>query len=231
MRLTHRISDTEWIETQADTNDRFLRLQANLVNRRTRVSGVVNDIVIRALKRVYPIEADNAVASFTEEWHGLTGITLTRSLFPEDLTSLRCPSAPLWLKDPIVFGVAVGTPEDPRIEYIPAEPADAGELERLAAPAHPREVFRVAGVCIREGCLHWRPGANGAEGDGKCSLVERVVAVNQPLIDHLQRCDFRDKCRWWAQEGPVACKVCPGIVTDYGEMPQSRDDERDVLFV
>jgi hypothetical protein len=225
MRLTHRLSDTHCIITSADAigeGEERLRLSALLLE---------NNRVVASLRRHYDASDANAIADFTDEWQRLSSVSIEKPLFPEDFTSPRCPSAPLWFPDPVVFGIGVGTPEEPRIEMIPAEPADAAELQRLAAPAHVREVFRVAGVCIREECRHWRAAADGREGEGKCSLVERVVAANQPLIDNLQKCDIRSVCRWWKQEGPAACKVCPGIVTDYGEMEQSVEKEKDVVFI
>jgi hypothetical protein len=99
-----------------------------------------------------------------------------------------------------------------------------------AAPATPREVYRMAAVCIKGGCPHWRDGTTGA-GDGNCSLVERVIAAYPTAIeDKLQPCGIRSVCRWFAQEGAAACRACPGVVTDLGELPQSRDAEADVPF-
>jgi hypothetical protein len=221
MRLTHTLQNGRSIETAAEIQGNRLRLRARLVD---------DGLITESLRRIYAADDENAIAEFTVEWERITRASLDRPLFPADFRSLRCPSAPTWFPDPVVFGIVGGTPERPHVTMIPAEPVNAAELEVLAAPATVREVFRIGGVCIREGCRHWRAGNDGAENDGACTLVERVVAANPPVVDKLQRCDIRHVCRWWAQEGPEACRICPGIVTDFGELPQDAESEVAVAF-
>ena len=139
--------------------------------------------------------------------------------------ALQCPAAPQWWPDAVVWGVAAGTAEAPRVVPIAPQPVTE-ELLALAFPATPREVFRFAATCVKGECRHWRSGTDGAEG--RCSLVERVVA-QYPEVG-LQPCGIRSACRWFAQEGPAACRVCPGVVTDYGELPQDADSEGLVKF-
>jgi hypothetical protein len=113
------------------------------------------------------------------------------------------------------------------VQYIAPEPLTAASIE-AAEPCTPREVFRIAAVCVKRRCRHWAEGNDGAENDGRCSLVERVVDTF-PLVD-LQACGIRSVCRWFAQEGASACRACPGVATDIGELPQEAEAEADVAF-
>lgn len=142
---------------------------------------------------------------------------------------LDCPAAPQHWKGAVVFGVAGGTPEAP--EIIPVEPQPVTpEVLALAAPATPREVFRMAATCIKHRCRHWDTAQPGAQGDGACSLVQRVVTSFAATAE-LPVCGIRASCRWWAQEGRAACLGCPGVVTDIGELPQDQEGEADVPFL
>jgi hypothetical protein len=129
----------------------------------------------------------------------------------------------------VVFGVAGGAPEQPEIIPVTPEPVTP-ELLAAAAPASAREVFRIAGTCAKRACRHWDPAPLGAQGDGACSLVQRVITGFAPRTADLPPCAIRGSCRWWAQEGAAACLVCPEIVTDLGDLPQTREDEADVPF-
>jgi hypothetical protein len=151
--------------------------------------------------------------------------------------SLDCPAAPQHWPDVVIWGVAAGTAEQPtRVIPINPKPVTEEWLQRVA-PATGRESYRFAATCVRGGlgqigkCRHWVSGQNGAEGDGVCSLVQRVLANRPPVVGfQLQPCGIRQSCRWFHQEGPGACRVCPGIATDIGALPQDADREYDVDF-
>ncbi|MDO9005801.1 MAG: hypothetical protein Q7V20_20350 [Aquabacterium sp.] len=68
--------------------------------------------------------------------------------------------------------------------------------------------LRVAGPCSAADCIQW--------GQGRCSLVDKVVAdVRQPLAlpSHgLPRCGIRQTCRWFVQHNVRACHACPEVV-------------------
>jgi hypothetical protein len=215
---THRLEDGRSIEVEAETRGNRLRLRARLVD---------NDIVVETLRREYAADDPSAVADFIAEFVRIAGIDLDRPLFPSDLTSLRCPAAPAHWEDATVWGIVAGSVEEPRVAPIPPEPVTAA-LIAAAAPCTPREVFRIAAVCVKSRCRHWRAGNDGAESDGKCSLVERVIDGFTLL--ELQPCCIRPVCRWFAQEGPAACRVCSGVATDVGELPQEAEAEADVAF-
>jgi hypothetical protein len=112
---------------------------------------------------------------------------------------------------------------------------DAVTPEWLArcAPKTPRQVLRMAGSCIKTGCRHWDPTQRGAEGDGACTLVQRVMADFAPPPEdayRLQPCAIRGSCRWWAQHGAAACQPCVATPTDLGTLPQDAESEADVAF-
>jgi hypothetical protein len=215
----HRLPDGRSIELEAETRSNRLRLRARLVD--------TGGFVVEALSRTYPADDPNAIGDFTAEFASVTGISIDRPLFPQDLSSLRCPAAPPHWQDALVWGIAGGTIDEPHVTPIPPEPLTPAWIA-AAAPCTPREVFRIAALCVKGACRHWRDGNDGAENDGRCSLVERVVESFAPV--ELQRCDIRSVCRWFNQQGAAACKVCPGIVTDLGELPQDVESESDVAF-
>jgi hypothetical protein len=214
---THVLPNGRTIEVEAEIRGGRLRLRARLVDQ---------GLVVETLRRDYRANNADAVNEFTSEFAGIIGIHM--DLFPDDLFGLRCPAAPPHWPDVVVWGITTGTVEVPRVTPIPPLPL-TDELIRLAEPCTPREVYRIAGTCIQGDCRHWRHGLDGAEGDGSCTLVERVVDGIAPT--GLQRCGIRAVCRWFAQEGDGACRVCPGVVTDIGELPQDADSDAEVVFL
>jgi hypothetical protein len=50
--------------------------------------------------------------------------------------------------------------------------------------------------------------------DGACSLVKRVVAAFNPVVNGVPPCRIRPTCRWFRQEGRDACLRCPQVVTN-----------------
>jgi hypothetical protein len=89
----------------------------------------------------------------------------------------------------------------------PALEVDAEFVERAGAAGRaPEERMRFAGPCAGSGCRQWL--------DERCGLVERLTSdasTDSPTGDPLP-CPIRPTCRWWAQRGPAACRVCPTIV-------------------
>ena len=74
-----------------------------------------------------------------------------------------------------------------------------------AAPAEPREVFRMSAHCEESRCTHF----NGV----KCKLATRIVQILPAVVDELPTCLIRASCRWYTQEGKPACLRCPQVVT------------------
>jgi hypothetical protein len=123
------------------------------------------------------------------------------------LTGTKCPSAPPEWEDSKVLGVVGGSPDEPRLRYLAEALPVTQELLGQAAPVTPTEVFRFTAACAETECVHFR--------HRECTLVSRIVALIPPVVDALPPCTIRDECRWWLQEGAVACHRCPVVVTDY----------------
>lgn len=124
-----------------------------------------------------------------------------------DLETLPlCPSVQLEMGNPVIFGVVEGTAESPKIAYLTESQAVTEETLALSTPAKPSEVFRMASTCLESGCKHF---------DGNdCRLVKGIVDRLPSVVDTLPACQIRPDCRWWQQEGKLACFRCPQIVTD-----------------
>ena len=121
-----------------------------------------------------------------------------------DVSALTCPSAPC---EPgvLAFGV-IGA--DNRVGYLsPPITVDEDFARSLHEAGAPERQFRFASACVEGQCAQWT-------GD-RCSVVDRVAAVAVPVELHtLPTCAIRRTCRWYAQAGSKACRVCAGVVTD-----------------
>lgn len=123
----------------------------------------------------------------------------------KDISPL-CPSARPEMEGSVVFGVILGTSEEPRLAHLVKPKPVTEELLALSEPVAPTEVFRFAASCAGNGCQHF----DGA----KCRLATRIVEGLAPVAEELPPCSIRSSCRWWQQEGKAACMRCPQIVTD-----------------
>jgi hypothetical protein len=87
-------------------------------------------------------------------------------------------------------------------------PITAEFVEAISANGPPERRFRFAGTCQEGRCAQWT-------GTG-CGVIERVLAELEPAGSDaaLPRCFLRASCRWFAQEGGVACAACSHVVTD-----------------
>jgi hypothetical protein len=117
-----------------------------------------------------------------------------------------CPSARPEMEDSVVFGVIVGTSEEPRLAHLVKPQPVTEDLLALAEPVAPTEIFRFAASCAGKGCQHF-DGTN-------CRLAARIAENIPAVTETLPPCSIRSSCRWWQQEGRAACMRCPQIVTD-----------------
>lgn len=73
--------------------------------------------------------------------------------------------------------------------------------------------FRFASRCMESACSRWQ--------DGKCAVgLAAALAAKQPgleLSHELPACAIRPQCRWFDQEGAVACRICPLVVYDMND--------------
>lgn len=139
---------------------------------------------------------------------------------------LQCPAAPQDWKGAVVFGVFVEG------QVVPVEPTLVNPaLLELCTPQTPRQVLRMAATCVKSACRHWNAQEPGAQGDGVCTLAQRVLAAHPPVSTVLlPACGIRSTCRWFAQLGRAACFPCHLTPTDLGVLPQDAARDKDVTF-
>lgn len=123
-----------------------------------------------------------------------------------------CPSADPYWPDARLIGIVGGTVTEPSVDYVEPRPVTP-ELLALAQPVTPAEVFRFAGACREGGCSHFR--------DNRCGIAAAVVETMRWEDEALPRCAIRRDCRWWAEQGPAACRRCARIVTDDPARPRT----------
>lgn len=107
--------------------------------------------------------------------------------------------------------------EDGRLGYVrPTMPVDEQFIEACTGHGDPESRFRFADTCAQEACEHW--------SGRHCSLIGRLAGARPEAgpdqADGLPRCGIRAECRWFAQDGPRACGVCPLVV--YRPTPAGR---------
>jgi len=116
-----------------------------------------------------------------------------------------CPSAqPDWPSARII-GVVGGTPEQAQVAFLDQSAPSNMELLSLSEPLQPTEVFRFTAPCASAACSHF--------GEGRCRLASKIVRLLPEVTSELPPCPIRSQCRWWVQEGAVACMRCPQVVT------------------
>jgi hypothetical protein len=121
-----------------------------------------------------------------------------------------CPSVPHDWQDARVFAVVGGTVDEPEVSYLDEALPVTQDIIDMAAPVRPDEVFRMAGTCATDRCVHY------ASAQDRCTLAHRTVELAETVVHLLPRCAIRLDCRWWSQEGASACRRCPQVATiDY----------------
>lgn len=124
-----------------------------------------------------------------------------------DRRQVMCPSVPHTWPDARIFAVVGGSVDMPELSYLEEALPVPPDIEAMSAPVAPDEVFRMAGACAHERCVH-----HDSTQD-RCTLVERTVALTPQVVQLLAPCAIRQTCRWWVQEGPSACRRCPQVAT------------------
>jgi len=120
------------------------------------------------------------------------------------MSSLLCPSS-IAKPGAALFGVQTAAGQ---IEYL-EQPivVDQTFVDKARQGRAPEERFRFASNCAKSGCGHWDSGQSG------CSLVGKVVdAMNRKAAETLGACAIRTNCRWYHQEGALACASCDEVV-------------------
>lgn len=127
-----------------------------------------------------------------------------------DPAALLCPSAAAEPGRSVVFGIAGATsrPDDsgPTVAYLAQTMPVPEDIAARTAPVAPNAVLRTAAPCAGSACGHF--------SGHSCTLIERIVAALDPVVDRPPACAIRGTCRWWAEQGRTACVRCPQVVTD-----------------
>jgi hypothetical protein len=117
-----------------------------------------------------------------------------------------CPSARC-REDALLLGV-IGT--NGQLNMIkPPMPITKDFIDVSSTGRRPELRFRFADKCQTSGCSRWI--------NGQCAVATHVAKssdiLSEKVISH-QDCMIRKTCRWYLQEGSLACHACSYIVTD-----------------
>jgi hypothetical protein len=109
-----------------------------------------------------------------------------------------CPSTPA--QDGAVVITILGT--DGRPAYLPDRMPVTDDLLRQVDPGTLERRFRFAAPCQEGACGHW--------SDSRCGIPSKLAAlVTADDEADIPRCSIRHDCRWFAQAGFDACRLCP----------------------
>ncbi len=117
-----------------------------------------------------------------------------------------CPSARC--EDGAILLGIVGS--DGRIAYVtPQVRIDASFVDKAHRGRLPERRFRFSSACIEDQCRHW----TGV----RCQVIDHALMVADEVVpaenQTAPKCSIRPDCRWFSQEGPEACQVCPFVIT------------------
>lgn len=115
-----------------------------------------------------------------------------------------CPSATN-SEGASLFGI-VGN--DGFVRFLPhVVPLDAELIKAGSNRGNPEARFRYTNTCAESGCRQWT-------GE-KCGVVDKVLTLESQVQEvKAQNCPIMNDCRWYAQDGTRACKVCPLVIAD-----------------
>ena len=121
-------------------------------------------------------------------------------------SDLACPSAPA-TPGARLLGV-LG--RDGRIAHLRSlMQVDEDFLRTARALGPPEARMRFTHRCETSACRQWTGSA--------CGVIQRVLQAMDPgqaPPGSPQPCPIRGTCRWFAQEGTIACSACAEVVTD-----------------
>jgi hypothetical protein len=107
-----------------------------------------------------------------------------------------CPSS-----SPDVATVMIGVRRPGRSPELLDAPMTVPDEIRTATWAG-RHV-RFAGPCHASACDHWDEG---------CSLGRHIAEEGSGRAELASPCGIRDRCRWFAENGPLVCGPCGSVM-------------------
>lgn len=124
---------------------------------------------------------------------------------------LNCPSSRPEIPGAEVFAVVCGTADEPQLRYMDKTLSVNNDLRQMDLPVPLTEVLRISAPCMENRCQYF-------DGD-KCRLAKVISAQSQPeKKSSVPFCAVRETCRWYAEQGQDACRVCQYIVTDQPDL-------------
>jgi len=83
----------------------------------------------------------------------------------------------------------------------------------------PERRFRFSSPCVQNACKQWSAG--------RCGVIDEAVAEfeSSQAAQPLPQCAIRPSCRWFLQNGTMACNVCPLVITDQNAACSSSEGE------
>jgi hypothetical protein len=129
-----------------------------------------------------------------------------------------CPNA-----NPVIGGLILGVVNDKGQTTILPEPeiVDKEFYETVIKDADLEMKFRFSHPCVKGKCGHWQ------EGHG-CDVPATVMnRVEEKMIQEglMPECSIRSFCRWYTQEGPKACSLCPLVVNFTNDVKANESGE------
>jgi hypothetical protein len=116
---------------------------------------------------------------------------------PQAKLGLDCPSIHPQLARSVIGVFVKGSS---RVNFVAEQLPVPVSLARAAGPEVLALRARFAGRCITSGCKHWT-GAN-------CRLGEVVADIRVADNGQLPHCSIRKTCRWFLENGAMACNTC-----------------------
>jgi hypothetical protein len=92
---------------------------------------------------------------------------------------------------------------------------DQAFVDRAQEAGIPYHRFRFSGKCVRGRCGQWT--------GSRCGVIDRqmVELGTDRAVGELPECSIRPQCRWYKQEGALACALCPEVMS----IPEFKDEE------
>lgn len=118
-------------------------------------------------------------------------------------TNKLCPSSPME-KGALLMGLVNAQGQ---IDYLGTPiPINKKFIKIAFEGRSPGKRFRFANKCTESGCARWKKGG--------CSVAEHASTIAIKSSKSTPNCGIRKACRWFSQEGVVACNICPMVITD-----------------
>lgn len=116
--------------------------------------------------------------------------------------SFLCPSAPL-TDESFLFGKINKKSE---VEYM--DGVISLSLNAFKEIKNPEKYFRFTMPCKSNKCRQWE--------NGECSLPSTLQLADISKLDYSisEKCAIKSSCRWFHQEGDIACYTCKYVITN-----------------